>query len=68
MLFMETVINKNNDIKKMGNKNLYGNNNNINNDISYKNEKINYFMVDSVWDKIKKERERQKYMRKNAII
>ena len=68
MLFMETVINKNNDIKKMGNKNLYGNNNNINNDISYKNEKINYFMVDSVWDKIKKERERQKYMRKIKLL
>ena len=54
MLFMEKIINKNNEINKKNN-NLTTNNNNEENDdnIDYKTEKINYFLVDSVWDGIK---------------
>ena len=72
MLFMEKIINKNNEIKKKSKSNIYGNNNNNNNntnnindfddDINYKNEKINYFMVDSVWDKIKNQKLKEKNM------
>ena len=67
---MEKIINKNNEIKKKSNKNLYGSNNNDDedNEINYKNEKINYFMVDSVWDKIKKQKQKQRYIEKSKLL
>lgn len=70
MLFMEKIINKNNEIKKKSNNNLYGSNNNDDedNEINYKNEKINYFMVDSVWDKIKKQKKKQRYIEQSKLL
>lgn len=75
MLYMEKILNKNNQINKKNNKNNLSNenndkNNNINinynddNEIDYRNEKINYFTVDSVWDKIKEQKLKQKNFKK----
>ena len=74
MLFMEKIINKNNEINKKKN-NLTNNNNNEEDEdnIDYKTEKINYFMVDSVWDKIKEQKlkmenlKKMEKMKKNRI-
>ena len=72
MLFIEKIINQNNEIKKTGNddscENNDNKNNNVENDISNKNEKKNYLTVDSVWDKIKKEKERHKYMERFKLL
>lgn len=75
MLYMEKILNKNNQINKKNNKNNLSNenndkNNNINinynddDEIDYRNEKINYFTVDSVWDKIKEQKLKQKNFKK----
>ena len=58
MTFMEKMISKNNDIHNKNNKskdNLYKDDS-----IDYKPEKINYLLVDSVWDKIKNQKKKQK--------
>ena len=59
MMCMEKVINKNNQ-----NQNILTNNNYDiyadKSDIDSKKEKINYFYVDSVWDKIKEQKLKQK--------
>ena len=59
ILFMEKMVNKNSEINK--NSNLTNNNNNEEeDDTNYKKEKINYFMVDTVWDKIKEQKKKIK--------
>ena len=59
MMCMEKVINKNNqnqNILTNNNYDIYANKS----DIDSKKEKINYFYVDSVWDKIKEQKLKQK--------
>ena len=59
MMCMEKVINKNNqnqNILANNNYDIYANKS----DIDCKKEKINYFYVDSVWDKIKEQKAKQK--------
>ena len=73
MLFMEKILNQNNEINKKD-KSVSNNktNNNMDDEMDYKNKKINYFLVDSVWDKIreqklKQQEQKQKNRRKKEI-
>ena len=59
MLFMEKILNQNNEINKKDNNNLNNNNNHRDDEINYNNKKINYFLVDSVWDKIREQKLKQ---------
>ena len=52
MLFMEKIVNKTNELNKKSKNKM----NDIDEEINYRNEKINYFLVDSVWDKIKEQK------------
>ena len=60
MLYMEKIIRKNSEI----NKKSKNNSTNIEDDIDFKNEKTNYFRVDSVWDKIKEQKLKLKQQKK----
>ena len=56
MIFMEKMIKKNTDINESKNReSSYGYD-----DLDYKPEKTNILMVDSVWDKIKNQKKKQK--------
>ena len=58
MIFMEKMIKKNSDINESKNReSSYGYD-----DMDYKPEKTNLFMVDSVWDKIKNQKKKQKQL------
>ena len=67
MLFMEKVINKNNEINKKSENNLTNNDDIEKNDdqINYRKEKVNYFLIDSVWDKINETKLKQKSLEQN---
>lgn len=58
MIFMEKMISKNNDIHNKNKDSSYKDDD----DIDYKPEKVNYLLVDSVWDKIKNQKKKQKYL------
>jgi hypothetical protein len=58
MIFMEKMIKKNSDINESKNReSSYGYD-----DMDYKPEKTNLFMVDSVWDKIKNQKKKQRQL------
>ena len=52
MLFMEKMAINNGEMNKKDKNSLNNNNNDMDDEIRFRNEKMNYFLVDSVWDKI----------------